>query len=131
MRYSRFDGTPRCAFTLLEVVVGLALMATVLVASLISFTSHRKQLRTADLRIAAAAIADDLLEQFTTRPEGMPRFGRGPIAGRANWIWQSVVVGNTAPVDVPMYVIRFSIMEVGDNGELKELVWANVMEAAK
>lgn len=131
MRYSRSNREIRNAFTLLEVVVGLALMASVLVASLLSFSAHRKQIRAADARIAAVTVADDLLQQFSVRPEGLPRFGRGPIPGYPNWIWQSVVVGNAAPVQVPMHVIRFSIMEVGRDSELEELVWVNVMEAAK
>ena len=125
-----FSRSNHRGFTLVEVVVGLSLMASVLVGSLLAFSAHRRQLRMADARIAAAATADQLLEQFTTRPEGLPRFGRGPIAGHPTWIWQSVVVGATSPMQVPMNVIRFSIFEVASDGSLNELVWANVMEKA-
>ena len=128
MRYSQ---SRNAGFTLIEVVVGLALMASVLVASLLSFSAHRRQLRTADARIAAVAVADELLEFLSSAPEGLPKSGRGRIPGRANWIWQTNIVGMTTPIWVPMEVVRFRIIEFSGDGSTHTLVSINVMEAVQ
>ncbi len=128
MRYSH---SSKVGFTLIEVVVGLALMASVLVASLLSFSAHRRQLRTADARIAAVAVADELLEFLSSGPDGLPTSGRGRIPGRANWIWQTNVVGMTTPMLVPMQVVRFRIIEFRGDGSPQTLVSVHVMETAQ
>ena len=127
MQSSR-SSTGSGGFTLIEVVVGLALMATVLVASLLSFSAHRQQLRLADGRIAAAAVADEMLETLNSQPDGIPANGRGRVAGKANWFWQTKVVGVTAPLEVPMQVIRFSIIELSGDGRATSLVSVDLLE---
>ncbi len=116
------------AFTLVEVVVGLALMASVLVATLLSFSAHRKQLRAADARIAAAAVADDLLETLRAHPDGFPKSSRGPIAGRSDWIWQTNIVGVVSPLQVPLQVIQFSIIDLAGDRRGQALVSVNIVE---
>ncbi len=118
----------RPGFTLLEVVVGLALMASVLVASLLSFSAHRKQLRAADARMAAVAVADDLLEMLRARPDGFPKSSRGPIAGRPTWLWQTNVVGLVTPMQVPMEVIQLSIIDLASDRGGQPLVSVNLVE---
>ncbi len=115
-------------FTLLEVVVGLTLMATVLVGSLLSFSAHQKQLRDADARIAAVAVADDLLHHFCSSREGIPSAGRGRISGRPDWFWQTRIVGVTAPSDIPLQVIRLELIEVTVDGSRRVLSTVEVVE---
>ncbi|MGI9470653.1 MAG: type IV pilus modification PilV family protein [Rubripirellula sp.] len=103
-------------FTLLEVVIGLTLMASVVVASLLAFTAHRKQRRLADAKIAAVAIADDLLNQLSARRNGIPVAERGVIQGRPNWFWQTQTVGTMIRAQVPLRVIEFQVIEVSENG---------------
>jgi type II secretory pathway pseudopilin PulG len=116
------------AFTLLEVVVGLTLMASVLVGSLLAFSAHQKQRRNADAKIAAVAIADELLNQFTSSSEGIPVGGRGPIVGQRNWFWRTSVVGAAAPARVPLRVIRLEVVEVNERGALRPLATVDVVE---
>jgi prepilin-type N-terminal cleavage/methylation domain-containing protein len=115
-------------FTLLEVVVALTLMASVLVGSLLSFSAHQKQRRLADAKIAAVAIADDLLNQFSGIREGIPVPSRGAVAARTNWFWRTSVVGMTAPAQVPLRVIRLEIVEVTVAGLLQPLATVDVVE---
>lgn len=110
MQFCRCNTKP--AFTLLEVVVGLTLMASVLVASLLSFSAHQKQRRLADAKIVAVAIADELLGEMLLTREGIPVSGRGLIAGRPNWFWRTSLVGVAAPAQVPLRVVRLEIVEV-------------------
>ena len=117
----------RSAFTLVEVVAGLVLMATVLVSSLLAFSSHRRQARTAEMKLAAVAFADDLLNEFSSLDDGIPDSGRGLVAGR-NWIWRTRVVGIARPADVRLKVIRLEISEVAPGGSVRRLAAVEVLE---
>ncbi|MDA7874776.1 type II secretion system GspH family protein [Rhodopirellula sp.] len=66
-------------FTLIEVVVGLTLMATVVVASLLAFSAHQKQIRQARSKIAAVQVADDLLNRMSANRTGIPSSATGTI----------------------------------------------------
>lgn len=110
---SSLCSSPRRGFTLVEVVVGLALMASVLVGSLISFSAHQRQLRTAESKLAAVSLADEILSQLSGRREGVPRAGRGGIADRPGWFWQTRVVGVAAPAGIPLQVIRLEVIQIG------------------
>lgn len=116
------------AFTLLEVVVGLTLMASVLVGSLLSFSAHHQQQRMAEAKIAAVAVADQLLDEMAGSREGVPAVGRGIIAGRSNWFWKTNVIGNAAPASIPMRVIRLEIVEVNNDGRILPLATVDVVE---
>ncbi len=121
----------RCksAFTLMEVVVGLVLMASVLVASLLAFSAHRKQLRNADAKIAAISIADELLYRLSESRDGIPLSATGPIANQPNWFWRTRPTGNIVATGVPVRVIRFEIVE--SNGQtIRVLTSVDVVEAA-
>ena len=117
------------AFTLLEVVVGLTLMATVLVGSLLSFSAHHQQSRTADAKIAAVTIADQLLHQLSVTREGIPSNGRGIIIGKPNWFWRTYTIGTASPAQIPLRVIRFEIMERNRNGRMRPLVTVELVES--
>ena len=121
---------PRSAFTLLEVVVGLTLMASLLVGSMLSFSAHRKQLRNADATLAAVAISDELLVEFSASRDGIPRASSGPLSGRPNWFWQTRIVGLTAPANIPLQVIRLEVIEITSDGTRRVLSAVDVVEPA-
>ena len=116
------------AFTLLEVVVGLTLMASVLVGSLLAFSAHQKQRRHAEAKLAAVSLADQMLHQFTASRDGIPALGRGPIPGKPTWFWRTSVVGTRAPAEVLLKVIRLEIIELTDEGSQRPLVTVDVVE---
>ena len=116
------------AFTLLEVVVGLTLMASVLVGSLLSFSAHHQQRRIADAKIAAVTVADQLLDELSGTREGVPAVGRGMIAGRPNWFWRTNVIGTAAPAEIPMRVIRLEVVEVINKGRMLPLATVDLVE---
>lgn len=110
------DSDRRRALTLVEVVVGLVLMATVLASSLLAFGAHQRQRRTANQKLVAVGIAEDLLNQLIDTREGIPPTAQGAIPGRPNWYWRTRVVGSTAPAGVPMQVIRLEVL--GSEGKV-------------
>lgn len=130
MRCSRFDHrqrSPKQAFTLLEVIVGLTLMASVLTSSLLAFSAHRKQQRFAESKLQAVAIGDQLLDRLSGSPQGIPPSARGLIAGKSNWFWTTRIVGTMTPAGIPMRVIRFEIIEQRSPGVAQTLVTVDVV----
>ena len=121
----------RPGFTLIEVVVGLVLMASILGSSLLAFAAHQKQLSRADKTIAAVAVADDLLHQFSVSQEGIPEVGRGPVAGQPRWVWETSTLGAAAPMKIPMRVVRLAIVETKDDGERITLASVDIVERSR
>ena len=103
----------RRAFTLLEIIVALALMGSVLVASLLAFSRHRKQLSMAEKRLEATRVADRLVHELTAQQGGLPISSRGAVAGKGDWVWQTSLIGSTSLATVEMRVVRFEIVELG------------------
>ena len=130
MRSCRCNRRPldaRAGFTLLEVVVGLTLMASLLVGSLLAFSAHQKQLRLAESKLAAAAAADDLLDRLSGSTEGIPLRGRGNVRG-TTWRWRTRPIGTAAPAGIQLDVIRFEIAESLANGSLRVLTTVDVVK---
>ena len=73
-------------------------------------------------------MADDLLEALRAHPDGFPKSSRGPIAGRSDWIWQTNIVGTVAPLQVPLQVIQFSIIDLAGDHRAQPLVSVNIVE---
>jgi type II secretory pathway pseudopilin PulG len=113
---------------LLEVVLGLTLMASVLVGSLLSFSAHQKQRRIADAKIVAVRIADELLNELSGSREGIPIASSGMIAGRPNWFWRTRPVGTAAPAQVLLRVVRLEIVEATPQGSLLPLATVEVVK---
>ena len=106
-----FRSRQRCGFTLVEVVIGLSLMATVIVSSLLAFSKHQKQIRLAQAKIAAVQIADDLLNRMSASRTGIPAAASGSIPDHPNWSWRTRVTTETLRSPVPMQIINLQIIE--------------------
>ena len=82
----------------------------------------------ADKRIVAVSFADDLLSQLTGGGRQLPQSMRGGVPARPNWYWQTSVVGVTAPMNMPMKVLRLRIIEVKPDGSSNVLTSVDVVE---
>ena len=76
--------------TLIEVVVGIALLAMLLALILASFRSHAAQIRSAKRRMEAIRQADELLSAWTSSGQIPPVGDRGDIPGASGWTWRIV-----------------------------------------
>jgi hypothetical protein len=103
-------------------------MATVLVASMLSFSAHQRQLAVADKRIAAVSFTDDLLSELMAGGRRLPQSMRGVVPAQTNWYWQTSVVGTTAPMSVTMMVLRLSVVEVKPDGSSNVLTSVDIVE---
>ena len=125
----RKESDVKNAFTLLEVIVGLTLMATMLVGSLLAFAAHQRQARFADAKLQAVVIADELLDRLSGSPGGLPSAARGVIPGKPGWFWQTSPVGAIAPAQIPVRIIRFQIFSRTASGPLTPLVTVDLLQS--
>src|SRR3954469_13058968 len=86
----------RRGLTLVEVVAGLALLATLLVAVLGTKARVTRQWAHANRRLEAIAAADKLLAAWWATPATFPRKSSGNVAGDAGLSWRTTPVGNEA-----------------------------------
>ena len=101
----------RAAFTLLELVVGMALLATLLVSVLLATAKHKRLIQLAADRHEAVRLADDLLANWYSSADGVPLNARGLVHNRSGWYWRTmahtnqVLFGVSAP-QVKLEIVR-------------------------
>jgi len=101
----------RRGMTLVEAAVGMAIMATLLTAVVMSVSKLSRQSQAAQERLAACEVADSLLETWWATPEGVPDQGQGTIQGRQGWTWRitaetSQVQSDNAGLDAETVVLE-------------------------
>lgn len=95
--------------TLVEVVAGLALLASLAVGVLLSIGAHRIQTQQAHNRLAAADLADQLLAGWYSSSRGIPRYNSGLLSADGNWFWQTRVVDRRFIGTFTVEVIRLQV----------------------
>ena len=121
----------RRGLSLVEVVVGLTLMATLLVSTLVAYSGHRRQLRRAEQKRVAVTVADRLLVEMSGTLNGIPLSSQGYIAGHPTWFWRTSPIGIVAPMQIPMTVVRLQIVESVGAGSTTVLASVDVVEGGR
>jgi hypothetical protein len=100
--------------TLVEVALGLAILATLLATVLVARARHVEQLATAQRKLAAVRAADALLaEWFTADVDKFPRDSSGKFAGDGALAWHTRVVPNASLADdaYEAEVVRVDVLD--------------------
>jgi hypothetical protein len=97
--------------TLVEVVGGLGLLATLLVALLLAKARFTRQAAAADRRLQAVAAADALLSGWHQDPRSLPRSGGGAVSGDGQFSWRTQRVANAPINDMGAAVVRLEILD--------------------
>lgn len=98
--------------TLVEVVGGLALLATLLVALLLAKARYTRQAAQAERRLQAVAAADALLATWQRDPRAIPRTGgSGALAGEAGLSWRAQGITNAVASELGAAVVRLEIVD--------------------
>jgi hypothetical protein len=97
--------------TLVEVVGGLGLLATLLVALLLAKARYTRQAAAADRRLQAVAAADALLAGWHQDPRSLVRAGGGAVAGGGEFSWRTQRVDNAAVSEMGAAVVRLEILD--------------------
>lgn len=84
--------------TLVEVIAGLALLATLLASILVAFGSQAAQIRAARDRLRAVEMADRLLSEWSSQ-NAIPAVGtEQSLPGTNDWRWR-IVAGESAELE--------------------------------
>lgn len=102
---------PRLAFTLVEVLLGMVLLASLAIVSMQGFRAHKLQLRFAEQRAIAIAELDRLLVGWENRPEGFPMAGFGIVGFERPWVWRASLIEQRTVFGRPMFVVRIGVFE--------------------
>lgn len=96
--------------TLVEVVAGMTLLASLATGMLLAYGAHQKQLRRAEQRIDAVDVADRLLGQWYASDVVIPRNRHGRIiANQEPWIWRTRTIEAASVGTTPVERIRVEI----------------------
>lgn len=110
----------RPAFTLLELVLGSVLMASLLVGLLLALAEYRHTRQLAINRQKAAQLADQLLASWHDSASGIPLNARGRLATDDAWWWQTSVSRRQDIFGLSSVVVRIEVMHREAN-QLKPL----------
>jgi hypothetical protein len=97
--------------TLVEVVGGLGLLATLLVAVLLAKGRYTRQAAIAERRLRAVAAADELLAAWHQNAAPLPREGEGLVSGDSDLSWRTRTIVNPDINDLNAEVVRLEILE--------------------
>ncbi len=103
----------RTALTLVEAIAGLALLAIVLVSTMVARAHCQRQARMAACRHEAVLAADALLTRWWRSPGGIPRLASGEAsAARRTLLWRTTPALNPPVAALGAQVVRLEIFEV-------------------
>ena len=97
--------------TLVEVIGGLALLATLLVATLLARTRYIHQAAVADRRLQAVRAADTLLTAWHQDTRSLPRAGAGIIPGDDQLAWRTQTLPSPEATDLGAVVVQLQILD--------------------
>ena len=106
--FSRYNSSRR-GITLVEVVAGMTLLASLATGVLLAFGAHQKQLRRAEQRIDAVQVADQLVGRWYAG-KGIPRNTSGRVLFKQEpWIWNTRTIDRSAVGSLPVEKLRIEI----------------------
>jgi hypothetical protein len=97
--------------TLVEVIGGLALLATLLVATLLARSRYVHQSTVAERRLQAVAAAEALLTTWHQDARSLPREGSGLIPGEQQLAWRTRALANADARDLGAVVVQLQILD--------------------
>jgi len=97
--------------TLVEVIGGLALLATLLVATLLARSRYVHQSAVAERRLEAVAAADALLTTWHQDTRALVRDGSGLIPGEQELAWRTQTLPNAEATDLGAVVVQLQILD--------------------
>ena len=101
------NSSDRRGLTLVEVIAGLVLLATLLTAVLVGFKTHAAQIRGARDRLKATEMADELLSGWMAEGVLPPIGTQKALAGTDGWAWR--LLANESQQSGPVKIGSVSI----------------------
>ena len=111
-----------CGATLVEAVVGTALLGTLLVSMLLAGGRIEAQSARASRRIAACRTADRLLESWWSDRTKFPRDDSGDVQGGEGLRWRTHRIENESAEEWGAEVVALEIVSANAGGEEEEIL---------
>lgn len=105
--------------TLVEVMAGLVLLGTLLVAVINAKAGHVRQWSRANDRLQAIAAADALLDSWWQNPAILPRSAGGQT-GTGPWRWRTRLVDNYQTDNLPIQIVRLELYNQTDSNTMND-----------
>lgn len=120
----------RRGFTLLEVVVGTVLLASLVSGVVLATGAHQRKLLFARQKAIAIQAADELLSGWDQSRSGIPPRAVGVLADGAMQ-WQTQVLQSRLVCQIPVHVVRLTIhRNSGDGGAIQLCLVDVIVDAA-
>lgn len=119
--------SPRSGLTLIEVTAGILLLSTLLVASIVAFQQHARQIKRANRTVAAIDAADELLSQWFAAGVRVPPQGEGQVRGDESLRWRTSVVGAGQDDTQPWQIVRLQIRDTESFRDARAIVDVEVV----
>ncbi|MCX5647502.1 MAG: type II secretion system protein [Planctomycetota bacterium] len=103
-------------FTLVEAVVGTAILGSVLAAVLLASARMQVQARRAAERTEACRVADELLESWWPKRDKMPLESEERVPGRKGWTWRARTVRRETLGGLEAETIAVEVFREGQAG---------------
>ena len=117
----------RRAMTLIEVVAGLALLATVLSGIVAIKTRCLRQMHRTEQRREAIRCADELLSAWWTDTATFPYRSSGPVPGHPQLQWRTRPISNLQAQSLGGQVIRLEIADFSASSSAEPLISVEVL----
>jgi type II secretion system protein I len=132
MMHAKFTVSSRnSGLTLIEVLVGLAILSTLLVSLIVAQRRHREQLQAARKKIDACQAADELLTGWFLNSGGLPLSQAGRVPNNRDLQWRTRIVPSKETRRVGVDLVRLTIHSAntadGKSGNLPPLVSVDVV----
>lgn len=103
---------PACdaGLTLIEVIVGLVLMATLLMTSWTAISQQRRHRAFATKKQQACQVAESIVSQWYERNGQIPLRAQGFAGSMREWSWQTQVVGTASLCGMQLPIVRLEVM---------------------
>lgn len=117
----------RIALTLLEVIVGMVLLAGVVVSLLIAAGEHERRLTLSRQRQDAIVVADQLLTAWSQRGAPIP-IEIGPVLGKPNWRYRTQLVRSEELLMTQQSVVALTVERMDANGRIQSLAYVELIQ---
>ena len=112
--------------TLVEVVAGLALLSTLLVAVLTTKARATRQWSHAQRKLEAVAAADRLVTNWWQDLDRFPRRAAGRVPGQSGLAWRTTPVAKPELAGLMVSVIRVEVLDESAVGDARRSALASV-----
>lgn len=111
VKSNSFCGRPQRGMTLIELVAGLALVGSLLVAVLVARGRAAAQWKRAERRAAAVRVADRLLCHWWRDVAALPAPATGDVEDAPGFTWRTTVIPREAVERLGARVVRLEVSE--------------------